>query len=424
MENKIIAICTEAGLINSLKEALSAYRFEAFGTVEAASQSFAQELPNLILIDYDLKEGDGLQSFRQLQKISPRTNVIMLATEHNIPLAVAATKSGVADFLHKPLATKQLLAAVEKNLTSYGEIFLPPAEPVWLSGEGPVLVKLYKDLKQALIANQNILLTGERGINKLDVVRFIHEHGLKRQRNLKIVDLHNFSRPEQEALFWTSLQEIMANSAQIEEERCGTLFLDNLEAVEKNFRLSVLEFFRQKKENVDQTIMVIIGLYDKVSDERFPQGFGLIDLPPLRLRKDDLPLLAAKLMEQLASKHNKKVRGLTRQALTYLMLFDYPGNYQELANILDQAVLAAAGEMVELKDLPLDQQWLLSATAKQALKSGKISLKVGRREFEKELYSILLAKADGDIALLSRYLDIPRHNLQERIEALGSSPLD
>lgn len=413
-KKKILIITDEPKTANSLKEILGEYEFKAEATAENALISASEFKPDLIILDYDLKGVDGLQFFRQINALVPQAKVIMLTILNNIPLAVSATKLGVSDFIRKPLDTKQFCLSVQQSLAFREGAVLPPAGITWLQGNSSKLKQIYSDIKTALAASRNILIFGEIGIEKREIATLVHSYSPRKKRQLRILDLSSFQREDLEAHFWGSL------SARNEDDRAGTLYLDQFDGVEENFKLSVLEFFRSKKTGAESDTLIVIGMRRGKVEYPMEKDFALIEIPSLRERKEDLPFLLGQYCLRYSAKHNKTLKGFSTEALDYLMLYDYPGNYRELECIIEQAVLHSTSEIIELKDLPLDFQWVLDAAGKKSFRAGKLQLKDARRKFENELYGILLAKSGGDATAVARFMDVPRTSFTERLEDLSA----
>jgi DNA-binding NtrC family response regulator len=427
MKKTILLISDEAAVEQAASGVLAEFSLTAARSANAAAELIAQKKPSLVIIDHDLKEGDGLQVFRQLRPLLPYTNFIMLSHANDIPLAVRAAKLGVADFLKKPIMAKELRGAVERNIASSEELALAAPETAWLQGASPALKKMFELIREALPALTNIVLVAERGINKSDVADYAHRRGRRRKSRLRVIDLAAFRRENLEGSFWATVQEAVGEngSAVDEEDRCGTLYLENIESLEESFRLSLFEFFKEPKAKFDPEVLVLIGVYDRQSlPSDLAKNYLEIEVPPLRERKVDLPLLVSRELSSYARLHDKKVRALSSDLLYLLGLYDWPGNYHELAALLEIGVLSAAGEILEINDLPLDFNALMSAAVRAAHTKGKLSLEEAKRWLEKLTYKTLLGKTNGDLGAVARFLDLPKTMLAERTAELGSDLLN
>lgn len=397
---------------NAIRESLGReYNLETVKDGEAAAAFLKKKTPDLMIIDFDLKKEDGLQVFKKLQLSA---KVIMLSALGSIPLAVSATKLGVSEFLRKPIDAKQLRIAVEQNITRE-ETRLRWVEGLeWLRGGSPKLKKMFSDISYALQGTKDILLIGERGIPAEKVAEFINVNSPHKNRRLIKIDMSSFRKESLEPHFWASVQEFMAvpegSSLQSEKERCGTLYLENVCNLDEHFLLAIFNFFKERKKS----LRVIFGYYDK---KTIPGGYALVEIPPLRERKEDLPYLLELYLKRYCSKYNKRVKFVSTEVLEFLATYDYPGNYLELERMIQEAVLKSPGENLELKDFPLDFLGMLQTSLKEGM-AQNLTLEEAKRRFEKDLYHLVLRKSDGDSSKVARFLDVPKSVLVERLKDL------
>jgi len=421
MEKKTVLLIEDDSKTEAaVREALGKeYNLEVVKDEKAAATFLEKRIPDLMMIDFDLKGKDGLEIFKELQ---PSPRVIMFSASGSIPIAVSATKLGVSEFLRKPINAEQLRSAVEKNI-SREAIKLRRGKGIeWLSGKSPKLKEMFAKIQKALEAARDIILVGERGIPKERVAEFIHQNGPKRERKLAKIDLSSFRKETLEAHFWANIQELMgrpkASSLQNEQDLYGTVYLENLEGLDEFFKRSIFNFFKERKGRIDKSIRAIIGIYDKNEIQRLKikEGF-LIEIPPLRERKEDLPGLLELYLKRYSTEYNKKVEFISSELLDFLAAYDYPGNYLELERLIQGAVLEAASDKLELKNFLLDFRGLLQTSLKKGLEEN-LTLEEAKRKLEKILYPTLLKKFDGDKSRVARFLDIPKATLVERLEDL------
>jgi len=412
----------------AVKEELSGYEVEAVSKAEAAADAIGKKAPALIVFDLDLKGVDPLQVFRQISLLAPQVKFIMLSSSGSIPLAVSATRLGAADFLRKPLQPKQLKTSVEENILKVESLWAPIMID-WLQGESPKIKKMLDDIRNSLSSHNRMILLGERGIEKGELVGLIHANSLKKKRKMQALDLASFRRENLEAHFWSTLQEIMAepeiSSLRSEEDLCGTLYLENLESLEDHFIFSILNFLKERKGKVDKEILTVFGIYDRSFIQKVKiQEYALVEIPFLRERKEDLPYLLSHYLKKYSTKLNKPIRGISSELLNFVSSYDYPGNYKELETLVEQAVLSTASEVIELRDLPLGFRDIADALMNKIFRTRNFKLQNAKNEFEKNLYRALLSKTEEDVAAAARFLDIPRTTLAERIETLGQDFLN
>lgn len=395
---------TEAAIREALEQD---YSLETAAGTESASAILAGKTPDLIIIDFDLKGEDGMQVFRTL---GSSVKTFMLSASGSIPLAVSAAKSGITEFLGKPVDAVQLKSAVERNIFK-AEVKLFWSEGMeWLRGESPKLKKILRD-------NVDIILAGEQGIPKEKIAEFIHLNGPKKERRLVRIDLNSFRPENLETHFWANIHELMAipspDSLQNEEDRCGTLFLENADDLSEQFKSSLFKFLRDRPAKIDKGIRAVFGVYNKSSI----QGYAYIEIRPLRERKQDIPYLLGSCLARFSSEYNKNVGYISSEVLNFLAAYDYPGNYVELENLMRNAVIKANSDKLEIKDFPFNLKQLVLAYQKQGIKDS-LTLEEAKRRFEKGLYDVLLKKSEENHGAAARFLDIPKTVLTERIEDL------
>ncbi|MBN3033819.1 MAG: sigma-54-dependent Fis family transcriptional regulator [Candidatus Saganbacteria bacterium] len=426
MKKTILLITHETPVEQAVRSALDGFSIETAGAPEAAAEKLRQSKPALVILDHDLKQDEGLQLFRQLRLLAPATGFILLSQQNDIPTAVQAAKLGAADFLQKPAGAKALRLSVERNLAAAEGSALAAAGLPWLQGESPALKKMFEAIGGALLTRASLILVAERGIDKSDVADCIHRRSLKRKSRLRVIDLASFRREDLEGSFWATVQEAAGeNQAADEEDRCGTLYLENIESLEESFRLSIFEFFKEKKPKLDPEVLIVIGLYDPHAlPPALAKHYLQVPVPPLCERRGDLPLLVGRELAALSLRHGKNVNALSADLLYLLGLYDFPGNYHELSALLEIGVLAAGGEVIGLADLPLDFRTLLQAAVTAAHVKGELSLEAARRWLEKLAYKTLLAKTKSDPGAVARFLDLPRTALAERAAELGTDLLN
>jgi len=380
--------------------------------IESAQDFLRKKNPEVILIDFDLKAEDGLHVFREIHPLKPEIAVIMLSGSGNIPLAVAATKAGVAEFLRKPLNAEQLKEAVSRNLPQPAAKMVLPKDLWWLEGESAAVRKMLSAIQEICKKPQDIILSAEKGIDKSQVAAIIHVNGPKKDRKLSILDLAAFRGEAVEAHFWTLLKKLLAfpdaSSVSDEKDLSGTLYLENFESINREFKKELLGFIEKRSGKIDRSIRVVI------SADSHPKDFARIEIPPLRQRKEDLPHLLAVVLHFYSGEHNKSIKHISSELLEFLMAYNYPGNYQELERLIQAAVFSASADRLELKDLPFNFEAFLGAM----LKKDSLNLEGAKQVFEKELYKVLLEKANGNNLQVARFLDMPKTAFVQRLEEL------
>ena len=424
-KKEVLLITADQKTEASIREALDGYEVSAAPGSEAAAAAIKSPAAPLVIIDFDVKDLNGLEEIRRVQELNPKSKIIAISIANNIPLAVAATKLGIFDFLKKPLTAKQLRGVVEGAFGLEKARPFLPARAAWLTGGSQKLQKMYDTIQAALADDRrNLALLGEAGIDKLPVVEFIQARGARSKRKLNTIDLAYFRKESDESYFWSSIQEMLAEPAAdkllSEEDRCGVLYLENFEKLDETFKASIAEFMSKRPGKTDKQVLVVVDILTSGRNHGLlDQNFTLVEIPPVRERKDDLAGLLNYYLGCLARKHNKNVRGFSAAALDRLAAYDYPGNYQELEDLIEQGVLTATTELIELPDLAIGFREIAANTIERALQRGELGLEEAQRAFEQELYTNIVARTSGDLGAAANFLDLPRGGLSGRLEELG-----
>jgi two-component system response regulator PilR (NtrC family) len=392
-------------------------------------------LPSLVIFDYDLKDGGGIDSYLKIRRISPRLKVMVISALNDIGLAVSAAKLGAADFLRKPLEADRLREAVIKNTFALEKArpFRPESIPggEWLSGSSEKLSALISAVTSAAESDKDVTLFSEAGIDKGSVAFLIHSLWAPSMRKFVRLDLLSFAKESQEGLFWSALKELLEERMGNvdEDELCGTVFLTGIDRVSEHFRLSILDFLRHRRSGqalmkIDSSIRVILSFEDPLCFADLQakgnlESFLKINLPPLRERASDIPLLLDRYIKKFSVLHNKSAEGVSLDVLKFLVYYDWPGNYREFEATIELSVLNSSGNMIF--EVPFDLEMLNSRLLKELKAENGVSLSALRDSLEKILYKAVLESSNFDEAKAAAFLDVPKTAFSKRAADLGLS---
>jgi len=369
--------------------------------------SAAKATPDcLAVIDFDLREMDGILAFKKLREINPQARAVMISSANNIPLAVSASKLGMLEFLRKPLIIPDFIRIVEglaggEEIRKFSFNGIPDTE--WLAGASPKLLEFENNIIKLSARAKDLILVAERGINKKTVVRLIKQNGFHSAKKLIEFDLSSFARESLEGHFWAALNELLSTpgieSVKEESEQTGIIFIEGFENVSDHFRASVFDFIKNRagKPNFNPEVQVILGVSDVSYLERFG-GFELLIVPALRERKEDLPLILAKYL-----KNKTDNKAVSVDVLEFMGLYDFPGNYEELENMI-------------VGGFSFSREAFISYLKPQTRFA---TLSALRDRFEKAFIGLLLSKTKRDIHAAARFLSIPKTVLDERVRELN-----
>ncbi|RMG34274.1 MAG: sigma-54-dependent Fis family transcriptional regulator [Gammaproteobacteria bacterium] len=322
--------------------------------------------PDLVLLDQQLPDGAGIELLPQLLQCDNEPAVIMMTGKHDLELAIEAIKLGAADFIHKPIDTDLLQAAADKALArreSRGEPCPPPHLPERdLIGRSAAMLEVSKQIALAAGSDANVLVHGESGTGKEVVARLIHQHSHRPGPFVPlncaaIVDtlLESELFGHEKGAFTGAERQ---KKGKFELAEGGTLFLDEIGEMTPGLQAKLLRALQERviervggSEQIAVDVRIIAAthqdLFALAEAGRFREDLAYrldvihIELPPLRERREDIPLLAQALLGRIAVRAGACPPPLSSEVLDRLQGYDWPGNVRELENTLTQALVRA-----------------------------------------------------------------------------------
>jgi two-component system, NtrC family, response regulator AtoC len=441
-EIKILVVDDEVIMRDSLKDWLIdvGYTVSTAGNAEEALGLIRKENPNVAIIDLVLPGADGLDLLRKARQICPNMQVIIITAYSSVKTAIAAIREGAYDYLEKPFSPEKVelliaklaerQALMDENLSlrqkldekySFENIFAKSTR----------MQKIIDMIKVVAKSNAPILISGESGTGKEIVARAIHNQSYRKGRPFAMVSCVPLPEPLIESeLFGHEIGAFNGAQAQrrgkFEIANKGTLFLDEIGNLDGNVQVHLLKALE------DKSIYRLGGTEPIMTDVRFISATNKdlkraiesgqfredlyyrlsvvsIELPALRERKDDIPVLAEYFLRKFNEENQKKVVGFSPEANDYLLRYEWPGNIRELENAVERAVILARGDMIDANDLSQQSLYLPHRTP-----GGKTM-----REMEKNHILNVLIEAGGNCSEASRLLGISRMTLYNKIKAYG-----
>jgi two-component system, NtrC family, nitrogen regulation response regulator GlnG len=457
MDKKILIIDDDESIIWVIKKALEPLGYKIASRTRLASGLRAvDDHPHVVLLDLILPDGNGLEGLREIRATDPDITVIMITANAKMESTITAMKEGAYDYLEKPFDLEELKIVVEKAfrdrslLRELKELKKAAyeTETPQMVGKGPKMLKVFKAIGKVASKDITVLVTGESGTGKELVARAIHYNS--RRSGGPFIALNAASIPrdllESELFGYRkgAFTGAVTNKAgKIEAANGGTLFLDEISEMEQNLQAKLLRFLQDKEFSPlgsNETIKAdvrIIGATNRDIAEAVAQGrfredlfyrFNVVQIkvPPLRDRKEDIPLLIKAFLRDAAERFETGEKELSKEAKALLIKYDWPGNVRELENVIKRACVLSAGAMVEKRDLLLEED--SSYSIKDFLEEKlKRYLKDMARvtnfnlydtilsEVEKALISIVLREANGNQLKTARLLGINRNTLRAKI---------
>ncbi|MFV2072427.1 MAG: sigma-54-dependent transcriptional regulator [Thermoanaerobaculales bacterium] len=440
--NKVLLVDDEESIRHAVGAFLGANGFEFVeaDSIKSAEEKFAATNPDAVILDFRLPDGTALDLLPRFQDVDPEVPIVVLTAYGSIDLAVRTIHEGAAHFLTKPVEMPALLVILDRLLEQSRrrrrQIAQQPASA--LRAFDPFLGSsdLIRDLKkQAAVAaafDDPVLISGEAGIGKGVLARWIHDHGSRQKEAVVHVNCAGITAPfldaELSGFGWNLLPDTGAKRGLFEVANHGTLFLDEIGEVEaavqsKLIRVLTFGTFRRLGEEEDRAVDVrLIATTNRQLAEAVEEGSFSSELyrcfdsrsmyiPALRERSSDIPLVAAALMERISLELGRPSVRLSEEAVQALASYRWPGNVRELHNVLERAVLLCADDVVRPRDLPVGG----TARSDSTVTDTRLSL----AELELRHISAVLSEEKGDIGRCAARLGVPNRVLRLKIKKLG-----
>lgn len=426
----------DAELRHANQQTLELAGFEVlpFADAEAALAALGADFPDVVVSDVRMPRIDGLELFARLKALDPDLPVILITGHGDIPMAVEALHAGAYDFIAKPYAADRLVqsvarAAEKRRLVLENRALRESVEDsLPLIGQTPAMQHLRRTLRHIADTDVDVLVAGETGSGKEVVARLLHDWS--RRRSGHFVAVNCGALPEtiieselfgHEAGAFTGAQK--KRIGQIEHSSGGTLFLDEIESMPAAAQVRLLRVLEQRevtplgsneRRALDLRVVAAakIDLGDPAQRGDFREDLYYrlnvvtLSIPPLRERKDDIPLLFAHFAQRAAARF-KLPQPETGAALRqYLMQHDWPGNVRELAHFAERSVLGV-GEL----------DAAASASASPVDRGGSLPERLER--YEAELIRQALSANAGDVRATLESLGIPRKTFYDKLARHG-----
>lgn len=445
---KILVVDDEENIRKSLKMILE---YEGYQFLEASSGDEAFTLIEetmdleLILLDIKLPGKDGLEVLAEVKKRPYAPEVIMISGQGTIQTAVEATKLGAFEFLEKPLHRERVLLSIRNALNQNTlrreclDLRKKADKKYELIGNNPSMKQLWKEILKTAPTNATVLIYGESGTGKELIARAIHNHSLRAKETF--VQVNCAAIPEElieSELFghekgaFTGATE--RKSGKFEQADGGTIFLDEIGDMSLKTQSKVLrvleegEVQRVGSNKISKVDVRVIAATNKDLRKEISEGKFRDDLyfrlnvvpifsPPLRDKKEDIPLLVEYFCRNFAEENNFKMKKFSEEALEPMMKYPWKGNVRELKNVVERLIIMTEAEIIEKKHLPEQ----IRGEAKARLPdSGKVkTLKDFRELAEKDFILAKLEKNNWNISQTAREIDTPRSNLYKKLAQYG-----
>lgn len=452
MKAKILVADDETSHRQMIEAVLAAEGYEVTQAEDgqAAISAVEDRFYDLVIMDVRMPNVDGIQALQKIKQISPDIPVIIMTAYASVGSAVDALKSSAYDYLIKPLDIDELKILVDKALRHHQleqeNLYLKERlsdrfDFSNIIGRSPSMTRLFETVALVAPSEATALIVGESGTGKELIANAIHQNSPRKDRPLIIVNCAALPETLLESELFGHEKGAFTGAITRKQGRFqlahnSSIFLDEIAEMAPATQAKILRVLQEREfEPVGstQTIKVdtrVIAATNKNLEEEIQAGrfredlyyrlnVVTVDIPPLRQRREDIPLLADFFLKQYAQKNRRLIKGFTPRATDLLMRYEWPGNVRELENIIERAVIMSRGEMITPLEFPNDLQNL-----DEALKESRIDLTPGRslKEVEKVLILRTLEETGGNRTHAARILGISRRTLQLKLKEYGINP--
>jgi len=446
----ILIVDDEKAIQTSLRGVLEdeSYRVGTVGSGDQALSRIGEDPPDLVLLDVWMPGMDGLEVLAEIKRVRPEQPVVMISGHGTIETAVKATKLGAYDFIEKPLSLEKTLLAVaralehsrlERENRALRERLERGQEIV---GQSAALQELRRQIAIAAPTTGRVLIHGENGSGKELVARAIH--ALSARREGPFVEVNCAAIPEElieSELFGHErgafTGAVARRKGKFQLADGGTLFLDEVGDMSLKTQAKVLRVLEEQAfervggtESIRTDVRVIAAsnqnLSDLIAGGRFRDDLFYrlnvipIHVPPLRERKEDMPLLVEHFIRVFSLENGKRPKTVSVEALAYFLSYDWPGNVRELRNMVERLVIMSPREVIGPEDLPPPLRPKEAALPEDQIKEK--NLKEAREAFERAYILAELRAQDWNMTRTSDRLGIERSHLYRKLKAYGITP--
>jgi two-component system nitrogen regulation response regulator NtrX len=446
---RVLIVDDEKGIRTTLAAILDdeGYRAIAVGSGREALARIGEEVPDLVILDIWLPGVDGIDTLAEIKRQWPELPVIMISGHGTIETAVKATKLGAYDFIEKPLSLEKTLLVIDRalehaRLEQENRLLRERIERAHeIIGTSPAVTELRRQIGTAAPTNGRVLIFGENGSGKELVARAVH--ALSARRDRPFVEVNCAAIPDdliESELFGHEkgafTGAVARRRGKFELADGGTLFLDEIGDMSLRTQAKVLRALEEQTierigggEPIRVDVRVLAAsnkaLAELIAQGRFREDLFYrlnvipIEVPPVRRRQEDIPLLVDHFLKTFSAEYGKRPKVLSGETMAYFMGYDWPGNVRELKNMVERLVIMTAADVIAPEDLPPP---LRPREIVPVGDGGARSLREAREAFERAFVLAELRANEWNITRTAKALGIGRVNLWRKLRTYGITP--
>ena len=451
MSRRILVIDDEQGIRAALGQLLEYEGYEVHTVANAADgiAEYQKWRPHLVFLDVKMAGMDGMEALKKIRELDPNATVVMISGHATIRTAVEATQAGAYEILEKPLDTDRILVML-RNALSHMDLQEENARlkqsietPFEIVGKTPVMRALMEKIEKVATTPARVLITGENGTGKELVARALHR--MSPRANKPFVEVNCAAIPGEliESELFGHMKgsftgAISDRAGKFESANKGTLFLDEIGDMSLAAQAKVLRVLQDnvitrigssKPISVDVRVIAATNktLESEIAAGKFREDLYYrlnvvpIHVPPIRERREDIPLLAQYFAATLSAREGIPPRTFTPDALERLSSLDWPGNVRELRNTVERLLILASDSQISARDIDrlagqraLDDAGLATLTQCRTFEEFKDAA-------ERAFLLNKLRENDWNVSETARAVEMPRSNLYKKIERYSLS---
>jgi two-component system nitrogen regulation response regulator NtrX len=445
----ILVVDDEPAIQTALRGVLEdeGYRVTTVGNGDDALRLVTEDGPDVVFLDIWMPKKDGLDTLADIKRARPEAPVIMISGHGTIDTAVKATRLGAYDFIEKPLSLEKTLVTVTRALEhtrlerENANLKARLDVRTDIIGNSDVIRALREQIATAAPTSGRVLIHGGNGSGKELVARAIH--ALSARREQPFVEVNCAAIPEElieSELFGHEkgafTGAVARRRGKFETADGGTLFLDEIGDMSLKTQAKVLRALEEQvvervggREPLKVDVRVIAAsnrdLQALIAQGQFREDLFYrlavipIEVPPLRARRNDIPVLVDHFLALFSVENGKRLKTISGEALAYFLAYDWPGNIRELRNMVERLVIMTAGDVIGPDDLPAP---LRPKDAAALGADAQRSLKDARDGFERAYILAELRAHDWNMTRTAERLGIERSHLYRKIKTYGITP--
>ncbi|MFB3925308.1 MAG: sigma-54-dependent transcriptional regulator [Syntrophales bacterium] len=447
--DRVLVVDDDSSILKVIKMRLEAegYEVTTAGDAQSAIRYMDEKEFDLALVDLKLAKANGIELMESLHNIDPELPVVILTAHGTIESAVEAMKKGAYSYVTKPFNNRELLLQIQNGIEKArlskevrrlrGIVKQNQLEFENIIGQSEPMKRLFELVSRAAESDSNVYITGESGTGKGLIAKALHNASSRKDK--PFVAINCAAIPEtllESELFGFEKGAFtgasLSKKGLFVQAHGGTILLDEISEIPLSMQGKLLkaleekEFYplgSQRPVKVDLRIIAASNrdLEKEIENGRFRRDLFYrihvipIRIPPLRDRKEDIPLLVGYFLEKFTKKMNKKIKGFTTEALNRIMHYAWPGNVRELENAIECAVVMCNESLIS--------EQLILPTQNSELDTLK-SFKESRRDFEKRYLIQLMEISKGNVSQAAKLAGKYRADLYELLEKYQIKPLD